>query len=104
MEEKIQHAACGVIKTTKIIGSKWTILILHTLCSGTMRFGQLQKTLIGISPKTLSDRLRMLEKEGIITKKVFAEVGLHVEYSLTPKGITLKEIFDKMDTWGNQKN
>ncbi len=91
---------CGVVKTLKIIGSKWTILILHALCSGTLRFGELQRSLVGISPKTLSQRLQQLEKEGIVYKKVFAEIPLHVEYSLTPKGITLKEIFDKMDTWG----
>lgn len=95
------HPSCGVQKTLKIIGSKWTILILHTLCDGKMRFGQLQRALEGISPKTLSQRLQELEKEGIIEKKIFAEVPLHVEYSLTPKGITLKEIFNKMDEWGN---
>lgn len=101
MPELQNHPICGVHKTIKIIGSKWTILILHTLCGGTMRFGQLQRTLIGISPKTLSQRLQELEKEGIIQKKIFAEVPLHVEYSLTSKGISLKEIFDKMDEWGN---
>lgn len=94
---------CGVVKAIKIIGSKWTMLILHKLCNGTMRFGQLHRALQGISPKTLSERLQTLEKEGIVRKKVFAEVPLHVEYSLTPKGISLKEIFDKMDAWGNQK-
>lgn len=91
---------CGIVKTLKIIGSKWTILILHALCSDTMRFGQLQRALVGISPKTLSQRLQELENEGIVHKKMFAEVPLHVEYSLTKKGITLKEIFDKMDAWG----
>ncbi len=95
---------CGVVKTIKIIGSKWTILILHTLCSGTMRFGELQRTLEGISPKTLSLRLQELEKEGIVMKKIFTEVPLRVEYSLTKKGITLKEIFDKMDAWGRKEN
>lgn len=94
---------CGVVKAMKIIGSKWTMLILHRLCSGTMRFGQLQRTLQGISPKTLSQRLQQLEKEGIVQKKVFAQVPLRVEYSLTPKGITLKDIFDRMDSWGKQE-
>ena len=103
MEQHDFHPGCGVSKTIKIIGSKWTILLLHRLCNGKMRFGELQRALEGISPKTLSQRLRQLEKAGIVKKTVFAEVPLHVEYALTPKGITLKEIFDKMDAWGNQK-
>lgn len=91
---------CGVAKTLKIIGSKWTILILHSLCNGKMRFGELQRELGSISPKTLSQRLKELETEGILQKKVFAEVPLRVEYSLTKKGISLKKIFDTMDKWG----
>lgn len=103
MEDSIQSTSCGVAKAIKIIGSKWTILILHSLCDGTMRFGELQRALTGISPKTLSQRLQELEKEGIVSKKVFAEVPLHVEYSLTQKGISLREIFQKMETWGNEQ-
>src|SRR5665213_3359876 len=91
---------CGVSKTLKIIGSKWTILILHDLCQGTKRFGELQKSLTGISPKTLSLRLQQLEKSGILKKKVFAEVPLHVEYSLTEKGKSLKAVIDGMHKWG----
>ncbi len=83
-----------------MIGSKWTILILHELCEGTKRFGELQKSLDGISPKTLSLRLQQMEKNGILKKKVFAEVPPHVEYSLTEKGKSLKHIIDSMDTWG----
>lgn len=96
----MNHSKCGVEKTLKIIGSKWTMNILHNLFSGKKRFGELQKSLIGISPKTLSVRLRELEKEKIIYKKVFAEVPLHVEYSLTVKGKSLKDIFKKMTLWG----
>jgi len=91
---------CGVEKTLKIIGSKWTMLILHNLFSGEKRFGQLQKLLHPISPKTLSIRLRELEKEGIVLKKIFAEVPLHVEYSLTRKGQSLSDVFQKMADWG----
>lgn len=96
-----QDIDCGVAKAIKIIGSKWTLLILHRLCSGKMRFGELQRALQGISPKTLSERLQELEQEGIISKKVFAEVPLHVEYSLTAKGISLRDIFQKIEDWGN---
>lgn len=96
----MDHKKCGVEKTLKIIGSKWTMNILHNLFSGKKRFGELQKSLIGISTKTLSLRLHELEKEKIINKKVFAEVPLHVEYSLTAKGKSLKDIFNKMAQWG----
>jgi DNA-binding HxlR family transcriptional regulator len=89
-----------VMKTIKIIGSKWTILILRELCEGTKRFGQLQRALEGISPKTLSLRLRDLEKHGIVKKKVFKEIPLHVEYSLTPRGDSLRNIIDEMREWG----
>jgi len=92
---------CGVNSTIKIIGKKWTILILHELCGGTKRFGQIQRTLLGISPKTLSERLKELEKDGLVNKKVFAEIPLHVEYSLTPKGKSLEKIINQMANWGN---
>lgn len=95
---------CGVAKTLKIIGSKWTILILHSLFEGTKRFGQLQKELEKISPKTLSERLQELERDGIIKKKVFAEIPLHVEYSLTTKGKSFEQIFDQMAQWSNCKH
>lgn len=92
--------ACGVAATLKVIGSKWSMLILHNLFEGKKRFGELQRSLSPISPKTLSLRLQELEKEGIIVKKIFAEVPLHVEYTLTKKGKSLGEIFDKMAQWG----
>ena len=96
----IDYQNCGVAKTLKIIGSKWTMLILYNLFEGEKRFGQIQKNLDGISPKTLTERLKELEKDGIVNKKVFAEIPLHVEYSLTEKGKTLKEIFSRMEKWG----
>lgn len=89
-----------VSKTLKIIGSKWTILILWELHDGTKRFGQLQKNLSGISTKTLSERLKTLEKGGIIRKKIFAVVPLKVEYSLTEKGKSLNDVLEKMREWG----
>lgn len=97
----IQEQSCGVEKTLKIIGSKWTILILHQLCAGTKRFGVLQRALTGISPKTLSERLKQLEEDGILKKKIFAEIPLHVEYSLTPKGLSLKDVIEQMGVWGD---
>ncbi len=94
------HQNCGVTKTIKLVGSKWSMLILHNLFDGKKRFGEIQRSLAGISPKTLSLRLRELEREGFISKKVFPVVPLHVEYKLTAKGKTLKDIFNKMRKWG----
>lgn len=93
---------CPVAKTLRIMGSKWTFLLIHHLLDGKKRFNELQRLLSGISPKTLSQRLKDLEKEGIISKKVFAEVPPRVEYALTQKGESLKEIFAKMEEWGEK--
>ena len=91
---------CGVAKTIKIIGSKWTILILHQLLDGTKRFGEIQRALPKISPRTLSLRLIELENDKLITKKVYAEVPPHTEYSLTRRGRSLNEVICKMREWG----
>jgi DNA-binding HxlR family transcriptional regulator len=93
---------CAVAKTLKIIGSKWTMLILHNLFEGKKRFGELQRALDTISPKTLSQRLQELENDGIVSRKVFTEIPLHVEYTLTPKGLTLKKIFQDLTDWGEK--
>lgn len=100
----MDHKICGVEKTLKIIGSKWTMNILHNLFSGKKRFGELQKLLNGISTKTLTVRLHELEKERIISKKIFAEIPLHVEYSLTKKGQSLEDVFKQMAAWGEKKH
>jgi DNA-binding HxlR family transcriptional regulator len=96
------HHHCAVAKTLKIIGGKWTMLLLHNLFDGKKRFGELQRSLGGISPKTLAQRLHELESEGIISKKVFAEVPLHVEYTLTAKGRSLEKVFESMAEWGRR--
>jgi len=96
------HIDCAVARTIKVIGSKWTMLIIHTLMTGEKRFGQLQQSLVGISSRTLSARLQELEHEGLIRKKIFAEVPLHVEYSLTENGKSLRSIFATMGKWGER--
>lgn len=83
-----------------VIGAKWTMLIIRDLISGPKRYGELQHSLGNISTKTLSTRLVELEHGGIITRKVYAEMPPHVEYSLTPKGQTLQSIIDSMRRWG----
>jgi DNA-binding HxlR family transcriptional regulator len=92
-----------VTKTLKVIGSKWTILILRELCEGKKRFGEIERALKGISPKTLSQRLKALEKSGAIKKTVYPVVPLRVEYELTQKGNSLREIIDKMAQWGSRE-
>lgn len=96
------HSDCAVSKTLKIVGSKWTMLLLHNIFDGKKRFGELQRSLPGISPKTLSLRLRELERDGIIDKKVYAEIPLRVEYSLTEKGKSLRGVFRSLENWGNK--
>ena len=91
-----------ISKAAKIIGSKWTILILNSLLSGTKRFGQLQKELDNINPRTLSKRLQQLEKEGYITRKIFSEVPPRVEYSLTSKGHVFKGVVNAVKTCGKE--
>lgn len=92
---------CPIAKTLDIIGTKWTFLIVRDLLiDGTMRFRDLQKSMSGISPKTLSLRLRELEEQGIITRRVYPEVPPRVEYSLTEKGKCLENIFIELKRFG----
>lgn len=99
---KNKDISCGVAATISIIGKKWTLLVLRDLLTGTKRFGQLQRSLQGISPRTLSQRLDELEEEGIIKRKIFQEIPLHVEYSLTRKGESLQAIIQSMREWGEK--
>ncbi len=94
---------CGITTTLKVIGSKWTLLIVRDLCEGTKRFGELQFSLTGISPRTLSARLKQLETDHIVKKKIYAQVPPRVEYSLTAKGRSLKEIIEQLRLWGEEK-
>lgn len=98
----MKNEDCGVAKTISLIGGKWTILIIRDLLDGKKRFVELEKSLGPISPRTLSIRLQELEKCGIISKKVYAEVPLHVEYKLTKKGRSLNEVIGSMRQWGEK--
>jgi len=98
----LDNSACPVARTARIIGGKWTLLIIRDLASGVKRFNQLERSLQGISPKTLSERLRSLEEEGIVLRQTFAEVPPRVEYSLTEKGHDLIEVVSCMRCYGNR--
>lgn len=91
---------CVVERTAAVIGGKWTTLILRDLLRGTRRFGELRASLGSVSPKTLTDRLRELERDGIITRTVYPEVPPRVEYKLTDKGEALRPVIDTMAAWG----
>jgi len=98
----IDDTVCPVARTAEIIGGKWTLLIIRDLTSGVKRFNQLERSLQGISPKTLSERLRSLEEEGIISRQTFAEVPPRVEYSLTEKGHDLVDVIESMRSYGRR--
>ena len=91
---------CPVQTTVQLIGSKWKLLILRNLMQRPWRFNELHKSLEGISQKVLTDALRQLEADGIITRTVYAEVPPRVEYTLSQLGQSMRPILDAMETWG----
>lgn len=94
------HVVCPVARTAEIISGKWTLLIIRDLTTGTKRFSELERSLEGISPKTLSERLCSLEREGVLSRRTFAEVPPRVEYSLTEKGQALAGVIEEMRLYG----
>lgn len=94
------YTSCPVEYTASIIGSKWKIIILRDLLTGTKRYNELTRSVVGISAKVLTENLRDLEKDGIITRKVYPVVPPKVEYSLTEKGLELKGVLDLMKEFG----
>ena len=92
---------CPVATTVQLIGNKWKLLIIRNLLVRPWRFNELHKNLDGISQKVLTDSLRSLEQDGLITRTVYAEVPPRVEYALSDLGLSLKPILDAMQTWGN---
>lgn len=94
--------ACPVEITMGLIGDKWKVLIVRDLLTGTKRFGELKKSVTGITGKVLTSNLRQMEESGLVKRKVFAEVPPRVEYTLTETGFSLKPILDSMVQWGNE--
>lgn len=92
--------ACPVEMTLKLIGDRWKVLIIRDLLTGTKRFGELKKSVGDITQKVLTSNLRTMEKNGLITRKVYAQVPPRVEYTLTNTGYSLKPILDSMLEWG----
>jgi len=100
MLTKEELPACPVATTVQMIGSKWKLLIMRNLLQRPWRFNELKKDLEGISQKVLTDSLRSMEADGIITRTVYPEVPPRVEYALTELGKSLKPILDSMRAWG----
>lgn len=100
MKTKSELPECPVATTVQLIGNKWKLLIIRNLLVRPWRFNELQKSLDGISQKVLTDNLRSMETDGIITKTVYAEVPPRVEYALSPLGESMRPILNSMQAWG----
>ena len=96
------NETCPVCHTAEIISGKWTLLVIRDLAEGCSRFCELERSLGGISPRTLSLRLRALEAEGIVQRRTYPEVPPRVEYSLTPKGRALVPLIEHMRHYGRE--
>ena len=93
---------CPVCRTAEIVCGKWTLLVIRDLAEGRSRFCELERSLHGISPRTLSLRLRALEEEGVVERQTFPEVPPRVEYALTDKGRALVPLIEDMRAYGIQ--
>lgn len=100
MLTKKELPPCPVATTVGLIGNKWNLLILRDLMTGTKRFGELRKSVTGISQKVLTDNLRSMEADGLLIRTVYAEVPPRVEYKLSELGDTLRPIIKVMGDWG----
>lgn len=96
------YTNCPVEYTASIIGNKWKIIILRDLLTGTKRYNELSRSVVGISAKVLTENLRDLEKDGIVLRKVYPVVPPKVEYSLTEKGTELKDVLECMKVFGEK--
>jgi DNA-binding HxlR family transcriptional regulator len=100
MNETHVAGSCSVAAAAEIIGAKWTALLVHDLSEGARRFTELEHSCPGISPRTLAERLRALEQEGIVERHSYAESPPRVEYELTSKGQALLPVIDAMRQFG----
>ena len=100
MKTRNELPECPVAVCVQLIGSKWKLLILRNLLTRPWRFNELRKNLEGISQKVLTDSLRAMEQDGLITRTVYAELPPRVEYSLTALGETIRPILNSMQQWG----
>ncbi len=102
MLTKEEMPVCPVATTVQLIGSKWKLLIMRNLLTRPWRFNELRKDLEGISQKVLTDSLRSMEEDGIVTRTVYPEVPPRVEYSLSALGESMRPIIKAMEQWGTE--
>lgn len=102
MRTKDEMPACPVATTVQLIGSKWKLLIMRDLLKRPWRFNELRRDLDGISQKVLTDSLRSMEEDGIITRTVYPEVPPRVEYALSDLGESMRPIIQAMEQWGTE--
>ncbi len=102
MKTKDELPECPVATTVSLIGSKWKLLIMRNLLARPWRFNELKNSLEGISQKVLTDSLRSMEEDGIITRTVYPEVPPRVEYALSELGESMRPIINSMETWGKE--
>jgi DNA-binding HxlR family transcriptional regulator len=98
----VSNSRCPVCRTAEVVCGKWTLLVIRDLAEGSSRFCELERSLEGISPRTLSLRLRALEEEGIVERHTFPEVPPRVEYALTEKGEALVPLIEDMRHYGRR--
>jgi DNA-binding HxlR family transcriptional regulator len=98
----LSNSNCPVCATAEVVCGKWTLLVIRDLAAGSSRFCELERSLEGISPRTLSLRLRALEEEGIVERHTYPEVPPRVEYALTTKGEALVPLIDDMRKYGTR--
>lgn len=99
---QVSNAECPVCRTAEVVCGKWTLLLVRDLAEGNARFCELERSLEGISPRTLSLRLRALEEEGIVERHTYPEVPPRVEYALTTKGQALVPLIEDMRAYGRR--
>src|SRR5512147_888158 len=97
-----EHASCPAEIAISLLGSKWKLLILRELFKGMRRFGGLSRSVPGISQKMLTQQLRQMEEDGLVTRKIYHDVPPRVEYSLTDIALNLKPGLDAMHKWGTK--
>lgn len=102
MSVRARPVHCGLDAAVEVISGKWKVLILWALRQRSQRFGELRRLVPGVSEKVLIQQLRELEADGIVRRATYDEASLRVEYSLTPRGVTLNEALEPLGIWGQQ--
>ena len=97
-----KSVSCPVETTLGILSGRWKVMIIHQLLEGTKRFNQLQRELAGITHRTLAKQLREMEQQGLIARHDYREIPPRVDYSLTPLGLTLRDILQAMHVWAER--